>query len=93
MLNRSRLSKHIYFGHSLLYLVNVLCLYAFPEYAAPKVLIASVFFFFFYNVLKEEAALLLNNKVEVLQPTTASLHFLFSQCMASPKSLVKNGFN
>lgn len=27
VLNRSRLSKHIYFGHSLLYLVNVLCLY------------------------------------------------------------------
>lgn len=45
--------------------------------------------YFFYNVLEEEAALLLNNKIEVLQPTTASLHFLLTQCTASLKHGVK----
>lgn len=89
MLNRSRLSKHIYFSPSsdCILWVHSLCLCfshrAFPEYAAVK--FSSVIFSY---VLKEEAALLHNSNVEVPRPTTARLHFLFRQCVALPKSWV-----
>lgn len=91
--NGSRLSKHIYFGHcvySVLWVQsdsvsNVVLL---PSLHAALDSFLSVIF---DHVLEEEAALLLNNKLEVLQPTAVSPHFLFRRWAASPKSEGDNG--